>query len=78
MERPKEHLTYTRAQLADALGVSLRTLATMDASDAIPQAIKIGSGTRPPKRWTVAEVRDWLAAGAPSRTEWNEMRRVGA
>lgn len=39
----------------------------------IPAQIRIGGTVR----WSVQKCADWLAAGAPTRAEWEAMKRAG-
>lgn len=60
-------LAYAAAELADAMGVSERHIWAMHADGRLgPLPISFGRA----KRWNVQEVRDWLNAGAPPRSEW--------
>jgi predicted DNA-binding transcriptional regulator AlpA len=47
-------------------GKSLRTWRTWDAAGWIPRPVRIGRSTL----WRADELRDWVAAGCPRRTEW--------
>jgi predicted DNA-binding transcriptional regulator AlpA len=59
------------AKAAAALcGKSLRTWRTWDAAGLIPRPIRIGRSTL----WRADELRAWIAAGCPRRSEW-EIRR---
>jgi predicted DNA-binding transcriptional regulator AlpA len=41
------------------------------AAGRLPAPLKLGGSTR----WRVAELRDWVAAGCPSRTDWEARRK---
>ena len=53
-------------ELAGLLRIGLRTLRTMDAAGRLPKPVRIGHSVR----WSLEEIRAWLAAGAPNRDEW--------
>lgn len=64
-------LATTAAELAKLLGISERHLWAMNANGRLgPEPFAFGRS----KRWSVDEVRRWLAAGAPSRNQWSEMK----
>ena len=52
------------------LQVSERHLRRLDDSGAIPAALSFGTS----KRWFIEEIQAWLRAGAPSRSEWSNLR----
>ena len=63
-------LTVTAKELANLLGVSKRHVWAMDADGRLgPRGIALGRA----KRWSLQEVKDWLAAGAPNRSVWTTM-----
>lgn len=67
-----ECLVLSAPEVAKVLGISERHLWACHASGRLgPRPIALGRS----KRWRVAEVRDWLAAGAPARDEWDRMRK---
>jgi len=59
-------LVVSAQELASLLRLGLRTLRTMDASGRLPKPIRIGHSVR----WSLEEIKDWLAADGPRRTEW--------
>jgi excisionase family DNA binding protein len=63
-------LLWTAAQVADALGVSVRLLYKLQASGRLPRPISFGRAVR----WRREELEEWLAAGAPERSRWEAMR----
>ena len=63
-------LLWTAAQVADALGVSVRLLYKLQASARLPRPISFGRAIR----WRREELEEWLAAGAPERARWEAMR----
>jgi predicted DNA-binding transcriptional regulator AlpA len=60
-------------ELAALLRVGLRTVRSMDAAGRLPKPIRIGHSVR----WSLEEIRDWVAAGAPKRDEWESRRKAG-
>jgi predicted DNA-binding transcriptional regulator AlpA len=56
--------------LADALAVSVATVWRLHSAGRLPRPVRIGRSVR----WPVADVRAWLAAGAPDRGVWEAMR----
>jgi len=56
--------------LAKLLGLGVRTIRTHDAAGKLPSPIRIGGRVV----WVVAEIRDWLTAGAPDRKTWEARR----
>jgi predicted DNA-binding transcriptional regulator AlpA len=66
-----DQLALSAAELARSLGISERHLWKLHADGRLgPRPIALGRA----KRWSVAEVQAWLAAGAPARTEWEKIR----
>jgi excisionase family DNA binding protein len=59
-------LLLTARQAAALCSISLRTWRTWDAAGRIPAPMRMGHSTR----WRTAELRAWIAAGCPSREEW--------
>ena len=59
--------------IALTLGVSERQISRLDAGGKIPAAIALGRC----RRWSLAEVKEWLAAGGPPRSRWNLGSGVG-
>lgn len=60
------------AELAGRLcGVSGRTWTRMAASGEIPRPLRLGRL----RRWSVDELRAWVAASCPSRERWQAMNK---
>ncbi len=59
--------------LAAMLGVSERQINRLDSGGKIPSSIPLGRC----KRWSVEELRAWIAAGGPPRSRWNLGSGVG-
>ena len=53
-------------ELAALLRVGLRTVRSMDAAGSLPKPVKIGHSVR----WSLEDIKCWLAAGCPRRAEW--------
>lgn len=66
-------LAVDAAELAKLLKVSLRHVNALNASGRLPKPIRLGRSVR----WPRAELVTWIAAGAPSREVWEEMRKGG-
>ena len=60
-------LLVDAAALAALLDVSERQVHRLDDGGNLPAPIMLGRC----KRWSVEEVRAWLASGAPPRSRWN-------
>ncbi len=67
-----EPLCVDRAGLAAILNVSVRQVDRLDSGGRLPAAIVLGRC----KRWSVEEVKAWIAAGAPPRSRWNASRNL--
>ncbi len=65
-----EPLAVSAQQLARTLGISIRTIRTMDAGAKLPRPIRLNGSVR----WIVTEIESWLAAGAPDRATWETLR----
>lgn len=59
-------LVVDAKRLAKLLCAGVRTVRTWDAAGKLPVPIRIGGRVV----WSVAEIRAWLAAGAPDREKW--------
>lgn len=59
-------LLLSARQAAKRCGRSLRTWRTWDAIGLIPKPVRIGRNTL----WRAEELRAWITAGCPRRTEW--------
>ena len=66
-------LVVDARRLAKLLGAGLRSVRSWDAAGKLPAPIHIGGKVV----WRLDEIRDWLAAGAPRRDEW-QARRAAA
>ena len=65
-------LALSAGQLAQRLGVSERHLRRMTSGGHLPRPFHIGRLVR----WSVTEIDAWIAAGAPSRKQWEVMKEV--
>jgi hypothetical protein len=70
VEPPSALLMVTAKTAAPLCDKSLRTWRSWDASGLVPRPVRIGRS----KLWSVGELRRWVAAGCPCRTEW-EVRK---
>lgn len=72
MHQPEpERLALSARELSSLLGISERHLWTLDKTGRLgPRAIRLGRATR----WPAFEAAEWIAAGAPPRDQWLEMR----
>ena len=56
--------------VAQLLSISPRHAWGLDSSGRLPRPIRLGRSVR----WDRAELKAWLAAGAPRRDEWERMK----
>ncbi len=54
------------ADLAQELGLNIRTIRRMDLDGRLPRAVRISRAVR----WRRAEIAAWIRAGCPKREEW--------
>jgi excisionase family DNA binding protein len=66
-----ERLALPAVDVAKLLGISKRHVSALNATGRIPRPVRLGRAVR----WRAHEIRDWLAAGAPSRERWESMRK---
>ncbi|MGC8541351.1 MAG: helix-turn-helix transcriptional regulator [Phycisphaerae bacterium] len=64
-------LAVAAADAARLCGVSPAHWAAMLAGGRVPPGVRLGRR----RLWPVAELRDWLAAGAPSADRWAAMQK---
>lgn len=55
------------------LSLSRRQIFRLNSSGKIPMPIRIGGAVR----WSAQEISAWLAAGAPDRRTWEDMKSAG-
>jgi predicted DNA-binding transcriptional regulator AlpA len=68
-----DRLVLPAAGVAKLLEISERHLWACHASGKLgPRPIALGRS----KRWRIAELHAWLAAGAPNREQWDELQKV--
>jgi len=66
-----ECLVATAAEVAKLLGISERHLWACHADGRLgPRPLAFGRA----KRWRVAEIHAWVAAGAPARDRWDAIQ----
>jgi len=56
--------------VAMMLGIAERTARRLDVEGRLPCSVQVGKS----KRWRIAELREWILAGAPGRQKWESMR----
>jgi len=72
--RPNEQkcVLMTAVEVATLLGISVRHFWSCHASGQLgPRPISLGRS----KRWRVDELHAWLEAGAPVRSQWDEIKQ---
>jgi predicted DNA-binding transcriptional regulator AlpA len=76
-----EPIQAAEALLTDAAGVAMllkvskRHIQALDSSGRLgPMGISLGRS----RRWRVDEIREWTAAGCPSRSRWIAMKQEGS
>lgn len=57
--------------LAVLLDRSVASLERDQAAGRLPDPVRLGGS----KKWRRAEIEEWVAAGCPTRAEWEELRR---
>ncbi len=65
--------TLSVADVATLLGISERHLWTLNATGRLPAPIRLGKAVR----WSTAELRDWLQAGAPTEPPGKQQKGTG-
>jgi predicted DNA-binding transcriptional regulator AlpA len=69
-----EPLLIDVSVVARLLQVSRRHVQSLDSSGRLgPMAVSLGRS----RRWRLAELRSWIAAGAPPRSRWIAMKQDG-
>lgn len=69
-EKKPEQLLWTVKDLANSLGVSESHIYRMMNKGKLPRPLRIGGVVR----WSVAEIKSWIAAGLPNMLRWDEMK----
>jgi excisionase family DNA binding protein len=59
-----------RRQLAEKLGISIRTLQRWLSMGKIPKPIYLGSRRRLP-RWVLSKIDHWIMSNCPNDKNWN-------
>jgi predicted DNA-binding transcriptional regulator AlpA len=57
--------------VGEILHLSKRTISRLNAQGKIPAPLRVGGAVR----WSVRELTEWLAAGAPDRQTWERMKQ---
>jgi hypothetical protein len=74
-DQPLEPLAVGREQVAALLSIGVATLDRWDSGGLLgPVGVKKAGR----KLWSLAELRDWVACGLPSRREWLARRAANA
>lgn len=63
-------LLLSTKSLARELDVSERTIRKLNSAGKIPKPLKLQGSVR----WRYDELRAWIAAGAPARDVWENMK----
>ena len=69
-EIEQKRLAVSADELAELLGISSRHVWGLNSSGKLPKPVRFGRNVR----WSVAELRAWLDAGAPERSRWEILR----
>lgn len=67
-----ERVTVGRENAARLVSVSVTTWDRLSSAGKTPKPIMIGCR----RVWSVAEIREWIAAGAPDRKTWEAIREA--
>lgn len=70
---PQPRLALAAEEVAEALGISRAHVFRLASSGRLPRSFRLGRAVR----WDKAELQAWVAAGAPNRDRWEEMRAGG-
>ncbi len=65
-----EPIAVTAKQAATLVGISVRSWRRRHAAGECPAPVKLGGHIL----WNLSELREWVAAGCPSRARWSERR----
>ena len=57
------------AELAEMLGVSVRTVRRLDSAGKLPRTRRLGGSVK----WSRTEIEAWIRAGCVDRKEWDEI-----
>lgn len=63
-------LLVTAKEAAAMCGKKLRTWRSWDAAGYIPKPVRLGGSTL----WRLEELKSWIEAGCPRRSEWENQR----
>ena len=69
--RLDDRLAIDAEELAAALGVSERSVWTMNSAGELPEPFKAGKRTL----WDVSDLRAWMRSNRPDREEWERIKR---
>jgi predicted DNA-binding transcriptional regulator AlpA len=68
-----ECLLVSARDVAKLLSVSVRSVWRQESGGRLPRSVSVGRL----RRWRRQEIIDWVAAGCPSRSEWEGRCRHG-
>ncbi|MFN0018637.1 MAG: helix-turn-helix transcriptional regulator [Pirellulaceae bacterium] len=71
MTTPIVALAISASEFAELLSISRRHLLTLHNRGKLPRPLHLGRSVR----WSLEEIRAWLAAGAPDQQQWVQMHR---
>jgi predicted DNA-binding transcriptional regulator AlpA len=69
-----EPVLLRAADAARLCGFADRTWRKMAAAGRVPAGVQLGKS----RRWALAELRAWVAAGCPCRDRWDDMKTTPA
>ena len=69
--KPGDRLAVDAKEAAALLGISERHFRDLNSAGRVPEPIKLGKSPR----WSVDELRAWLAAGGPARERWDAVKK---
>jgi len=70
---PSDRLAVNAEELGRMIGLSVRTIRTMDAAARLPRPIKLNGHS---VRWLASDIENWLRAGAPDRHTWEGLKHA--
>lgn len=66
----ENRLLLTAKEAAEMCGKKQRTWRSWDAAGYIPKPVRLGGSTL----WRLEELKSWIEAGCPRRSEWENQR----
>ena len=68
---PDPPLAVSAQRLSAMLGLSERTIRSMDVAGKLPRPLRLNGRS---VRWSVREIQSWIDAGAPDRGTWEALK----